>query len=85
MNFIHNKNRNRLIVVRFDMFQFIFMNDVILNKIKDESMKNMLFLNFDDELRLENLNKFHQIVTLNKHLREKKNDVDAFVENHFVL
>ena len=71
MNFIHNKHRNRLIVERFNMLQFIFMNDVVLHKNKNQSLRNMLSLNSDDEIKLENLNKFHEIVTLSKHSREK--------------
>ena len=77
MNFIHNKHRNRLIVERFDMLQFIFMNDETLYVNKNKiSSKNMLTLNDDDELRLENMNRSHEIVTLNKHSREKNDDDD---------
>ena len=84
MNFIHNKHRNRLIVERFDMFQFIFMNDEILYVNKNKiSSKNMLILNNDDELRLENFNKFYEIVTLNKHSREKNDDDDNTFDIQF--
>ena len=79
MNFIHNKHRNRLITIRFDMFQFIFMNDDILRKNKFQSLKNMLTLNDDDEFKLENFNKSFEIVTLDKHSREKKKKMNFIV------
>ena len=43
----------------------------------------MLILNDDDKLRLENINRFHEIVTLNEHSREKNDDDDNTFDIQF--
>ena len=86
MNFIYIKHRNRLIVVRVDMLQFIFMNDIIFFKNKHSiSLQNMLFLNSNDEINFENLNMQNETIIFDKRKRETNEFDDDVDENIIVI
>ena len=53
MNYIHSKMRNRLLVERADMLQYIYMNSRALDKIKDQP-KHHYELTEADLIELEN-------------------------------
>ena len=57
------------------MLQFIFINDFSLNKQKNVISKNMFILKSNDELKFENFNMLYETITLNKHFREKNNEI----------
>ena len=85
MSFIHSKHRNRLIVVRVDMFQFIFMNDIIFFRNKHSiSLQSMLFLNSNDEINFENLSMQNETITLDKRKRET-NELDDDVDENVIV
>lgn len=85
MSFIHSKYRNRLIVVRVDMLQFIFMNDIFFFRNKHSiSLQSLLFLNSNDEINFENLSMQNETVTLDKRKREA-NELDNDADENVIV
>jgi hypothetical protein len=74
MNFIHSKARNRLLVDRADMLQFLFMNDLVLGRRKDRQWRSWLTMTDDEEMDVEYRLQPTDTVVLGKHDREEYGD-----------